>query len=229
MVHGLTRSVPKGTDPAAFIERNTQLLDCPLVPEIKLHLASEIVPIWQLTEEELAKQGVPPPFWAFAWAGGQALSRYILDHPERVRGKSVLDFAAGSGIVAIAAGMAGASSVLAADIDPFSVAACRLNATANGIDIDATSDNLLTDESMRWDVILAGDICYEQPLASQVEDWLSRHAANGTTVLIGDPGRTYLPKENMEKLISYAVKTTRELEDMDVRNTTVWQLEAKRL
>ena len=212
------------TDPAAFIQANTELLDCPLVPEIKLHLASEIVPIWQLTEEELSERGVPPPFWAFAWAGGQALARYILDHPHWVAGKTVLDFAAGSGIVAIAAAMAGAKSVLAADIDPFSKAACLLNASSNQVTIDATGDNLLTDTATRWDVVLAGDICYEQPLATQVETWLSRHAAQGSDVLIGDPGRTYLPKENLEKLIAYAVKTTRELEDMDVRNTTVWQM-----
>ncbi len=211
-------------DPARFIKANTEVLDCPLVPEIKLHLASEIVPIWQLTEEELSERGVPPPFWAFAWAGGQALARYILDHPHWVAGKTVLDFAAGSGIVAIAAAMAGGKSVLAADIDPFSKAACLLNASINKVTIDATSDNLLTDTDAGWDVVLAGDICYEQPLATQVEDWLSRHVSRGSAVLIGDPGRTYLPKENLEKLIAYAVKTTRELEDMDVRNTTVWQM-----
>lgn len=213
-------------DPQSFIRKNTELLDCPLIPEINLHLASEIVPIWQLTEEELSEKGVPPPFWAFAWAGGQALSRFILDHPEWVRGKSVLDFAAGSGIVAIAAAQAGATSVLAADIDPFAVAACRLNANANSQTISATENNLLTNTDQRWDVILAGDICYEQPLAQQVESWLSGHVSKGSKVLIGDPGRTYLPKQNLRQLISYAVKTTRELEDMDVRNTTVWELVA---
>ncbi len=210
--------------PENFIRSNTELLDCPLVPEIKLHLASEIVPIWQLTEEELSEKGVPPPFWAFAWAGGQALARYILDHPHWVTDKTVLDFAAGSGIVAIAAKKAGAKSVLAADVDPFSVAACKLNATVNDATVDATEENLLLETSRQWDVILAGDICYEQPLADQVEDWLAAHAKRGATVLIGDPGRTYLPKQNLKKLISYAVKTTRELEDMDVRNTTVWRM-----
>ncbi len=214
-------------NPSSFIQTHTELLDCPLVPEIKLHLASEIVPIWQLTEEELSEKGVPPPFWAFAWAGGQALARYILDHPNWVRGKSVLDFAAGSGIVAIAAAKAGAASVLAADIDPFAAAACTLNGAANGVHLDATDTDLLNTDDQSWDVILAGDICYEQPLAQQVEDWLHAHANKGTAVLIGDPGRTYLPKQNLSKLVSYAVKTTRELEDMDVRNTTVWQLTAR--
>jgi predicted nicotinamide N-methyase len=193
----------------------------PLVPEISLHVADELVPIWHMTEEELGESGLPPPFWAFAWAGGQALARYILDNPDLVRGKHILDFAAGSGIVAIAAKMAGAAKVDANDIDPFSCAATHLNAIANDLDISILPDNLVGCDTKGWDVILAGDICYEQPLAGQVEAWLRGLAQDRADVLIGDPGRTYLPKQ---KLIAYAVKTTRELEDTDVRNTCVWRI-----
>ncbi len=212
------------TDPASFVRENTRPNGVPLVPEIELFLADELVPIWQLTEEELSESGLPPPFWAFAWAGGQALARYLLDHPELVLGKRVLDFASGCGISAIAAARAGAKSVLAADIDPFAAAACALNASHNKVPITTTTDDLVGQSTNHWDVIITGDICYEQPLADQVTGWLSQAAALGKLVLIGDPGRTYLPKAGLEKLVSYAVKTTRELEDTDVRNTTVWQV-----
>ncbi len=211
-------------DPEEFIRTNTVLHATPLVPEIELHVASEIVPIWQLTEEELLESGLPPPFWAFAWAGGQALARYILDNPEVVRGKRVLDFAAGSGLVAIAAMKAGAASVHANDIDAFSIAAVTLNAQVNNVSVSVSSDNLVGAANQRWDVILAGDICYEQPLASQVEQWLRDLALQGTEVYIGDPGRTYLPKSGLLEQAVYQVETTRELEDLDVRRTTVWHL-----
>lgn len=212
------------SDPIAFIRANTLLHEPPLIPEIKLHLASEIVPIWQMTEEELERSGLPPPFWAFAWAGGQALSRYILDHPEVVRGKRVLDFGSGSGLIAIAAMKAGASSVLAADIDPFATASIGLNAQMNDVSIVVTSDNLIGSPNRGWDVILIGDMCYERPLAENIETWVRSLIAGGAEAFIGDPGRTYLPKTGLEKLISYAVKTTRELEDTDVRNTSVWRV-----
>ncbi|MBX3508814.1 MAG: methyltransferase [Parvibaculum sp.] len=210
--------------PASFIRRNTALHEPPLVPEVKLHLATEIVPIWQMTEDELEKSGLPPPFWAFAWAGGQALSRYILDNPDIVRGKSVLDFGAGSGLIGIAAAKAGAKNVLSADIDNFAVEAIRINAASNGVDVQATPEDLVGVENRGWEVILVGDMCYERPLAERIETWLRRLAGEGVTVLIGDPGRTYLPKSGLEKLISYAVMTTRELEDTDVRNTSVWRV-----
>ena len=216
--------ISENTDPAAFAHTNTRLNDVPLVPEIKLFLAHEMVPIWQLTEEELSQSGLPPPFWAFAWAGGQALARYILDNPDLVRDKHVLDFASGSGIVAIAAAEAGARSVLAADIDPFAAAACALNAEANQVHIETTTENLVGHMDTSWDVILTGDICYEQPLAGEVEIWLRSHAAKGSLVLIGDPGRTYLPKSGLEQRAVYNVRTTRELEDMDVRRTCVWEI-----
>ncbi|MFZ2467479.1 MAG: methyltransferase [Parvibaculum sedimenti] len=211
-------------DPAAFIRANTALHEPPLVPEVKLHLASEIVPIWQMTEEELEKSGLPPPFWAFAWAGGQALSRYILDHPEVVRGKRVLDFGSGSGMIGIAAMKANAASVLAADIDIFAAASIRLNAEVNSVSLDVTTEDIVGSPNQGWDVILIGDMCYERPLAERIEKWVHSLVDGGATALIGDPGRTYLPKSGLEKLISYAVKTTRELEDTDVRNTSVWRV-----
>lgn len=212
------------SDPARFIRENTQLHEPPLIPEIRLHLASEIVPIWQMTEEELEKSGLPPPFWAFAWAGGQALARYILDNPEIVRGQRVLDFGSGSGLIAIAAMKAGAAMALAADIDAFAAAAIALNAETNNVVIAAATDDLVGTANRGWDIVLVGDMCYEGPLAARIETWLRKLAGEGTTVLIGDPGRTYLPKSGLEKLVSYAVKTTRELEDTDVRNTSVWRL-----
>ena len=211
-------------DPAGFVRRNTALHEPPLVPEVKLHLASEIVPIWQMTEEELEKSGLPPPFWAFAWAGGQALSRYILDNPDIVSGKDVLDFGAGSGLIGVSAAKAGAKSVLSADIDNFAIEAIMLNAEANGVEIDATAEDLVGVENRGWQVILVGDMCYERPLAERIEVWLRRLASEGAVVLIGDPGRTYLPKTGLRKLVSYAVMTTRELEDTDVRNTSVWHV-----
>jgi predicted nicotinamide N-methyase len=178
-----------------------------------------------MTEEELEKSGLPPPFWAFAWAGGQALSRYILDNPDIVSGKSVLDFGSGSGLIGIAAAMAGAMSVISADIDNFAVEAINLNAKVNEVQIEATAEDLVGVENRGWDVILVGDMCYERPLAERIETWLRRLAGEGVTVLIGDPGRTYLPKSGLEKLVSYAVMTTRELEDTDVRNTSVWRVQ----
>lgn len=211
-------------NPEKFIRTNTKIHEAPLVPELKLHLADEAIALWQLTEKELEDTPLPPPFWAFAWAGGQALARYILDNPELVTGKAVLDFAAGCGIAGIAAKRAGAARVLAADIDPLAAAACTLNGQLNKAPIETTYEDLLNAAPEAWDIIVTGDICYEQPLAGRVIDWLHGHAQNGTSVLIGDPGRTYLPKDKLETLTTYAVKTIRDLEDTDVRNTTVWRL-----
>jgi predicted nicotinamide N-methyase len=208
----------------AFILENTRLQPPPHTPELQLRLADEITPIWKLTEEALAEIGLPPPFWAFAWAGGQALARYILDHPEIVAGKRVIDFASGSGLVAIAAMKAGAASVLAADIDVFCEAAIGLNADANGVEVTFTEVNLLDASPPAADVLLAGDICYERPMAEAVMAWLGQGRAAGATVLIGDPGRTYFPKDGLVKLAEYQVQTTRELEDMAVKRTSVWTL-----
>ncbi len=209
-------------DPADLIRKNTAPEQAPLIPEITLSLATELVPLWHATEADLAALGLPPPYWAFAWAGGQAIARYILDNPEIVAGKRVLDFASGSGIVAIAAAKSGAAQVTASDIDPYAVAAIAYNAAANDVTVTAIGRDLI-DERGHWDVVLAGDICYERPLAERVEAWLRLLSESGVTVLMGDPGRTYLPKQGLEWVIRYAVKTTRELEDTDVRNAVVWQ------
>jgi len=216
-----------GADPAArraFILANTRLQAPPHTPELRLHLADEVTPIWRLTEEELGELGLPPPFWAFAWAGGQALARYLLDHPAEVAGKRVVDFATGSGLVAIAAMQAGAADVLAADIDPFCAAAVALNAEANGVAVAFTGADLLDAAPPAADLILAADICYEQPLAGQVMAWLAKARAAGTRVLIGDPGRSYFPKSGLTRLAEYRVPTTRELEDAEIKRTSVWAL-----
>ncbi len=211
-------------DPAAFVRANTAVSRPPLVPEIALHLASEVVPIWQATEAELAEAGLPPPFWAFAWAGGQALARYLLDHPAAAAGKRVLDFAAGSGLQGIAALKAGAARVEATEIDRFAMAAIALNAALNGVTVDPVSEDLVGTANRGWDLVLAGDVCYERPLAARIEAWLKDLAAEGAEVLLGDPGRTYLPTAGLERITAYSVKTTRELEDTDVRNAVVWRV-----
>jgi predicted nicotinamide N-methyase len=208
----------------AFIVANTRLQSPPHTPELRLHLADEITPIWTLTEEELGELGLAPPFWAFAWAGGQALARWLLDHPDEVAGKRVIDFATGSGIVAIAAAMAGAQGVFAADIDPFCVAAVGLNAKANAVAVSFSGDNLLDAAPPDADVIVAGDICYEKPLAERVLAWLAAARAAGARVLIGDPGRSYFPKSGLVHLAEYRVPTTRELEDAEVKRSSVWAL-----
>ena len=209
--------------PDAFIRANTQLLAPPHTPEIRLHLATELVPIWQKTEEELAAIGVPPPFWAFAWAGGQALARHILDHGDSVRGRRVLDFASGSGLSAIAAAKAGAAHVLATEIDPFAIAAIGLNAAVNGVSVEATLEDMIGRDK-GWDTVLAGDVCYEREMAARVFAWLRALAGRGALVLMGDPGRNYLPSSHLVELAVYDVQTTRELEDREVRRTKVWQI-----
>lgn len=222
-------------DHDGFIRAHTAIAHVPHAPEINLHLATEATALWLKTEEELGEIGLPPPFWAFAWAGGQALARYILDHPETVQGKRVLDFASGSGLVAIAAARAGATVVEAVDIDPFSASAIAINAGLNQVSVTVRTDNLLgeqrdgvwvghnwTDDD--WDVILAGDICYERDLAARVIAWLDALSGRGAEVLIGDPGRSYLPKERLSQVAVYEVPVTRELEDSEVKRTCVWRL-----
>lgn len=207
-----------------FIRRNTSLIAPPHVPEIVLHLADEVHDLWHRTEEELAEIGLPPPFWAFAWAGGQGLARFVLDDPACVRGKRVLDFASGSGIVGIAAAEAGAAEVLCADTDPFCRAAIALNGTANGVSIPSTSEDLIGMDG-GWDVVLAGDVFYDRALASRIEPWLRGLAAKGASVLVGDPGRSYLPKADIEALAVYEVPVTRVLEDSEIKRTTVWRVQ----
>ena len=206
----------------AFIAANTRLQRPPHAPETVLHLADEITPIWRMTEEALGEMGVPPPFWAFAWAGGQGVARYVLDHPEDVVGKRVLDLATGSGLVAIAALRAGAAHALAADIDGFCEAAVGLNAAANGVAVEFVSRDLLGEAPPVVDVILAGDIAYERPMAERMFPWLRAAHDAGTRVIVGDPGRSYFPRDGLVRLAEYQVPTTRELEDMEVKKTGVW-------
>ena len=210
-------------DAAAFVRANTQVLAPPLVPEIRLHQATEITPIWTASEAHLEALGLPPPFWAFAWAGGQALARHLIDHPALVAGKRVLDFAAGSGLAGIAAAHAGAAAVRAVEIDVHAGAAIGLNATLNGADIEVEIGDVVGAALAGWDVVLAGDVCYEKPMAERVAAWL-RRLARERLVLMGDPNRTYLPKEGLERVAKYSVATTREIEDTDVRNAIVWRV-----
>ena len=214
-------------DREAFIRANTRLKPVPHVPEIVLYVAEESVPIWQKTEEQLNEMGLPPPYWAFAWAGGQALARYVLDHPAEVTARRVLDLAAGSGLVAIAAAIAGAAPVIAADIDPFTEAAITLNAAANDVYVEILTQDLLDRPAPvepRYDLILVGDLFYERDTAARALRFLDRNAAAGSRVLIGDPGRAYLPKDRLVRLAEYAVPVTRELEDMEIKRTSVWEL-----
>jgi predicted nicotinamide N-methyase len=208
----------------SFIRAHTRLQAPPHTPELRLHLADEITPIWRLTEEELGELGLPPPFWAFAWAGGQALARYLLDHPDVVGGARVLDFATGSGLAAIAAAKGGAAKVAAVDIDPFCEAAVGLNAEANAVEVAFSCADLLEGAPPAAEVILAADICYEGPLAGRVMAWLAAARAAGARVLIGDPGRAYFPRSGLTRLADYGVPTTRELEDAEVKRTSVWAL-----
>lgn len=210
-------------DPAAFVRSQTALAAPPLVPEIRLHLATEVTPLWRATEATLATSDVPPPYWAFAWPGGQALARYVLDHPQTVRGRRVLDFASGSGVVAIAAAQARAAAVTAADIDRHAAAAISLNAAANDTTIDIVTQDLI-DRSSSWDVVLAGDVCYEQPLADCTLAWLRTLAGTGMAVLLGDPGRTYRPRDGLMELARYQVPTSLELETRTLCDTAVWRL-----
>lgn len=210
-------------DTAEFVERNTRLHSAPLVPELRLRLADEAIALWELTESEFEEKGLPPPYWAFAWAGGQALARYVLDQKALVSGRTVLDFAAGSGIAGIAAARAGALSVLCNDIDPFAASACTMNAALNSAAIHTLTDDLIGSDLVP-DVVLAGDIFYEGPMSARSLAWLKEVAAKGALVLVGDPGRTYLPKEGLELLAEYDVPVTRDLEDKDVARVAVYRL-----
>src|SRR5918994_3825125 len=218
--------MPDVSDYAAFILANTRFLRPPLVPAIELHLADEAVPLWQKTEEELRCIGLPPPFWAFAWAGGQALARYVMDHPSIVHNRSVVDLASGCGIVAIAAAKAGASAVLASDIDSFAAAAIALNAARNAVPVEVTTADLLASEPSPVDVILVGDLFYEQPLAARLLSWLKLASRRGSEILIGDPFRTYLPLGELDLLTTYHVPVSRDLEDSEIRRTSVFRLRA---
>ena len=216
---------PDTPDLLAFMRANTRIDAPPHVPEVRLHLAEDAVTLWEKVETLLQVTGLPPPFWAFAWAGGQALARYVLDHPELVRGRRVLDVASGSGIVGIAAMKAGAMAVTCADVDAFAALAATLNATVNDVHVTTSEvDPLLADTEA--DVVLVGDLFYDRPIADRLLAWLKAQSARGCTVLVGDPGRRFLPVHALEKVAEYDVPTTRALEDADMKRTGVWRLAA---
>jgi predicted nicotinamide N-methyase len=213
-------------DRRAFILQHTRLQRLPLLPDLQLHLADGITPLWQEIARELGDEDVPPPFWAVAWAGGQAVARYVLDHPEEVNGKAVIDLASGCGVCAIAANSAGATSVLATDIDLFARVAVALNAAANDALVDFTDSDLLEADPPQVDCILAGDVCYELPLADRALAWLRASHDRGARVLIGDPGRHYFVPDDLIQLGEYQVPTTIELEGMELRRCGVFTYRA---
>jgi len=213
-------------DPQGFIRTNTALEAPAMVPEFKLWLASEYVPIWQATEAWLEEQNIDPPYWAFCWPGGQAVARYLLDNPDLVAGKHVIDFAAGSGVSSMAAAKAGAASVLANDIDELSLIAARLNAEANGLAVETSSADWLAgaDGDPAADVVIAGDVCYEREMSVQALAWLRGHAARGRLVLLGDPGRNYFSAQGLVECARYEIPTSLQLENRGMRETVVWRV-----
>jgi predicted nicotinamide N-methyase len=211
---------------AEFIRQNTTVMSPPLVPEIRLHLAHEAVPLWQKTEDELGEMGLAPPFWAFAWAGGQALARYVLDNSDWVENLRVVDLATGSGLVAIAAVKAGSASIVATDIDEFATTAAAMNAELNRVFLVIKLEDVLHLQPPSADVILVGDLFYERTLAARCLTWLRQAQEHGAKILIGDPGRSYLPREQLEKVAEFNVPVTRDLEDAEIKKTAVWQLRA---
>jgi predicted nicotinamide N-methyase len=213
-------------DPEGFIRANTALEAPAMVPEFKLWLATEYVPIWQATEAWMEEQNIDPPYWAFCWPGGQAIARYLLDHPETVRGRQVIDFAAGSGVSAMAAARAGAASVIANDIDRLSLVAARLNAEANGLKVEVAADDWLAEPAGTppADVVIAGDVCYERDMSARALAWLRRQAALGRLVLLGDPGRNYFSAQGLVELARYEIPTSLQLENRGMRETVVWRV-----
>ncbi len=210
--------------PAEFIRAHTAVTSPPACPELRLHLASEVTPLWEATEAYLDQHNVPPPYWAFPWVGGQALARHILDNPALVAGKSVLDFASGSGLVGIAAKLAGAAEVLATDIDKVALEAITLNMRENGVEIDVSDRNVLDADICPWDVIVAGDVCYEKPMAEKTFGWLRRCSARGAKALMADPGRAYLPKTGLMRLDQITVACSLALEDKTSRDVGIFQI-----
>jgi len=211
------------TAQVAFIRANTEVTAASLVPEIRLHLATEVVPLWQATEASLEKAGLPPPYWAFAWPGGQACARHVLDNPRLVAGRRVLDLAAGCGVAAVAAAKMGARAS-ASEIDRFALAAIGLNAELNGVEVTQVDRDVLDDPPGDWDTVLAGDLCYERPMADRVASWIKAQARAGVTVLMGDPGRAYKPADGLAEVARYVVPTSRDLEDRETRETILWRV-----
>ncbi|MFB9238003.1 methyltransferase [Plantactinospora siamensis] len=216
------------SDPAtAFVRRHARLAPVAFIPELRLHQADEPIGLWELTEGEFRSEQ-PPPFWAFAWAGGQALARYVLDHPDTVAGRRVLDLASGSGLVAIAAARAGAAGVRAVEVDARAVAAVGLNAGANGVRVDAELADLLAGDAGDAEVVLAGDVFYSAAMAERVLRFLLRAAYDGASVLVGDPDRAFLPRDRFDRVAAYEVPVPPALESVRVKPTTVWRLRPPR-
>ena len=216
-------------DPRAFVMRHTRLRPVPGAEHVRLHLADEVLPLWRATQVETGDDDAPLPYWAFAWAGGLALARYLREHPGRVAGRRVFDVASGSGLCALAALAAGAVDVTAADIDPFSWAAIRLNARAAGQRVTIVRRDVLDDDPPDADVVLAGDTWYETGFAERIWPWLRRCRAAGLDVLVGDPGRAYLPTDGLVELATYEVRTTTELEDRAQKTARVFELAPTRV
>jgi predicted nicotinamide N-methyase len=222
---------------AEFIRSRTAVAAPPLIPELRLYLSGEEpTALWEHTERETGRRDLPPPFWAYPWAGGIALARYLLDHPELAAGRVVLDLASGSGLVAIAAALAGAARVIASDIDPMAVAAIGLNAAVNGVEILVTDADLLTGHEAAAallagraglpapDLVVVGDACYERRMAFRMLAFLREAQSAGAGALLGDPGRAYLPATGLEPLARYVVPAWPGLEDAEVKESRVWQL-----
>ena len=207
---------------AEMLRAGTELRPVPLVPEIRLHQADDPVALWQQVEAMSGRTGLEPPFWAFAWAGGQALARYLLDHPKAGRGRRVIDIASGSGLVAIAAARAGAAAVTAYDIDPLAAAAIGINAAVNDVAVTAVCADVLDEDGPDADLVLVADAFYERDLAARVTGFAGRCRARGADVVVGDFGRTYLPRARLTPLAAYDVPGLRPLEGTDIKRTTVW-------
>jgi len=214
-------ATPSSANLRAFVRNNTRLVPVPDLPEIRLHQADDVMATMSLAGDELGEDDPGLPFWAFAWAGGLALSHYLLEHPDEVAGRRVLDVASGSGLCAIVALRCGAASAHAVDIDSLSEAAVALNARANGVRIGFSRQDLLSAAPPECDVILAGDVCYEETMAARMVEWLRSAASRGTRVLVGDPGRRYLPP-GMSTLAVYRVRTSHELEDAEIKDAAVY-------
>jgi predicted nicotinamide N-methyase len=207
----------------AFVRRHTRLQDVPDVPGLRLHLGDDVTTVWHRTGEFLRLADPPLPYWAFAWSGGLGIARHLVDHPEEVAGRSVVDVGTGSGLCAIVAARLGAGSVQGIDIDPFAAAAVELNVRANRVRVGFSGRDPLGDPPPACDVLLAGDVSYEGPMAERMTAWLRSAAANGARVLVGDPGRAYLPT-GMERLATYRVRTSREIEESEATEAVIYRI-----
>jgi len=217
--------VSTGPSAEQFVRAHTSLSSPPFLPELRLHLGWGVVELWEGVEVSAGRTGLEPPFWAFAWPGGQVLARYLLDRPDVVEGRRVLDVATGSGLVALAAARAGAATVVACDVDPLAVAAARVNAEANGLAVTVLEEDLLAGDGGDAEVVLAGDVFYQRDMARAMTAFFVRAARRGATVLVGDPGRAYLP-DDLEQVARYDVPVLDELEGEEVKRSTVWRLTA---